>query len=275
MNRNFQTALVFSLLLASGVCLAGSRVIATGGVSPIEGGAGGGLSPWAIIGGYSSSEEIGGSAYFTRARTGDLELQSGGITASWDNRLELSATRQQLSVRPQRQDIGVDVYGLKARVLGQLTYSALPQISVGLQHKRNRDVVAGATGEIADDHGTDVYLAASKFWFAAVANRDLLVNVTARRTSAVETGFLGFASSSELVFEGSAVLFLSRRWVAGVEYRQKPNLVSVVEEDDWGDLFVGYYPHKNLSIVLARVDMQDVGGLRDQRGWYLSLQGHL
>lgn len=40
----------------------GSRLWATGGVTSVGGAAGGGLSPWALLGGYASDEEWGGHA---------------------------------------------------------------------------------------------------------------------------------------------------------------------------------------------------------------------
>lgn len=48
-------------LLATPVALAdvGSRIWATGGVTTIEGSAGGGLVPWALLGSYADDEEWG------------------------------------------------------------------------------------------------------------------------------------------------------------------------------------------------------------------------
>ena len=36
-----------------------NKLLLTGGVSNIEGSAGGGLTPWAVIGGYGTADEIG------------------------------------------------------------------------------------------------------------------------------------------------------------------------------------------------------------------------
>ena len=57
--------------LASNQILAGERLLATGGVMQIEGSAGGGLTPWALIAGYGTREEIGASAFYTHAKTND------------------------------------------------------------------------------------------------------------------------------------------------------------------------------------------------------------
>lgn len=60
--------LYFLIFLYSGVMShtlwAGERLLATGGVMQIEGSAGGGLTPWALIAGYGTREEIGASAFF-------------------------------------------------------------------------------------------------------------------------------------------------------------------------------------------------------------------
>lgn len=44
---------------------AGDRLLATGGVTQIEGAAGGGLMPWAVISGYGTDQQIGGSLFYT------------------------------------------------------------------------------------------------------------------------------------------------------------------------------------------------------------------
>ena len=48
-----------------------SKLLLTGGVTNIEGAAGGGLTPWAVIGGYGTKEQIGGNAFYTQARAND------------------------------------------------------------------------------------------------------------------------------------------------------------------------------------------------------------
>jgi hypothetical protein len=57
---------VFALLLAFGATASaaglpepGSRLHATGGVSQIEGAGGGGLTPWVLITGYGSRDQVG------------------------------------------------------------------------------------------------------------------------------------------------------------------------------------------------------------------------
>lgn len=44
----------------------GNKLLLTGGLSQVEGSAGGGLVPWAVIGGYGTRDEIGANAFYTR-----------------------------------------------------------------------------------------------------------------------------------------------------------------------------------------------------------------
>ena len=49
----------------------GTKLIATGGVMQVEGAAGGGLTPWALIGGLGTEDEIGASAFATTVNVDD------------------------------------------------------------------------------------------------------------------------------------------------------------------------------------------------------------
>ena len=56
-----QIIILLILTVASSTLIAGERLLATGGVMQIEGSAGGGLTPWALIAGYGTREENGAS----------------------------------------------------------------------------------------------------------------------------------------------------------------------------------------------------------------------
>lgn len=264
--------------LAAPTAQAGSRIVATGGVTPIEGGGGGGITPWALITGYGSSGEVGVTAFATRVDVDDFRLDSLGVAVGWHDRLEVSFARQALDVHPLDLTLKQDVFGLKARLAGNLLYTAMPQISVGVQHKRNRSFDVPAALGASDDTGTDVYVSAAKLWFAALFERNVFANATLRRTEANEIGLLGFDAAGEdasLVVEGSLGLFLDDRWVLGYEYRQKPDHLSTVQENDWQDLFLAYFPSKHVSVVAAWAMLDEIAGLPDQDGWYLSVQAAL
>lgn len=57
----------------------GSRHLATGGVTQIEGSAGSGIVPWAVLPGYGQKDEWGGEAFGTYVNTNDYELSMVGL----------------------------------------------------------------------------------------------------------------------------------------------------------------------------------------------------
>lgn len=276
--------LMAALLLCTTSAFAdpGSRIWATGGVSTIEGSAGGGLVPWALMAGYASDDEWGGTLNLSRAEFDDYTLNVAGAALNWNNRIEVSIARQTLDLDTLgavlgEDELNQDIFGLKVRLLGDLLYSDYGQWSLGVQHKRQRNFTVPDAIGARSQNGTDVYLSGSKLFFAAIFERNLLVNGTIRGTKANQGGLLGFGgdrnNSYEAMLETSVGVFLDRRWLAGVEYRQKPDNLSFAGEDDWWDLFLAWVPDRRLSVTAAWVNLGDVAGLEKQRGLYLSLQG--
>ncbi|WP_273204680.1 DUF3034 family protein [Marinobacter subterrani] len=266
----------------------GSRIWATGGVTSIEGSAGGGLVPWALLGSYASDQEWGGTLAISRARVDDYSLSVTGAGLNWHNRVELTVAQQTLDLDSlvftlkdgfglEQDELRQNIFGAKVRLAGDVLYSPWGQWSAGVQHKRLQDfTVPGAIGA-RDDSGTDVYVSASKLFFAALMDRNLLVNLTARGTRANQGGLLGFGGDRnngyQVMLEGSVGLFINRQWLVGTEYRQKPDNLGFATEDDWYDLFVAWVPDRRLAVTAALVNLGDVATLADQQGAYLSLQG--
>ncbi|MGI8740186.1 MAG: DUF3034 family protein [Gammaproteobacteria bacterium] len=261
---------------------ADGRLLATGGALQIEGSAGGGLVPWAVLAGYGTRDEYGSAFAISRVDTGDytLDVLGGGITLF--NRVELSFARQEfdlgtLGVMLEQPDavLRQNIFGAKLRLLGDLIYTPWPQISLGAQYKHNLDFdIPNAVGA-EDDSGVDVYLAASKLFLGALAGRNLLLNTTVRSTEANQLGLLGFGGGKggrDLVFEGSVAVLLDRFTALGVEYRQKPDNLAFAREEDWWDVFIGYFPKKHLSFVAAYADLGTIAGLGRQTGLYLSVE---
>src|SRR5690606_2077556 len=121
-----------------------SRLLATGGASTIEGSAGGGIVPMAVLSGYGAREEQGGAVFASHVQVDDYSLSVAGASWSWRNRVEVSVAEQRLSHRPLSELLGVDdtrirqtVVGAKVRLAGDLIYTPLPQISLGAQYKKN------------------------------------------------------------------------------------------------------------------------------------------
>ena len=121
--------LLATLALASPLAQADTgKLLLTGGVSSITGSAGGGITPWAVIGSNATEGEWGATAFTTRAVTQDYALTSYGAALAWNERVELSVARQDFdagaavalnSIAPfgvqPGQHIRMDVLGLKLR----------------------------------------------------------------------------------------------------------------------------------------------------------------
>lgn len=289
MKRLSTAAFAASLL---GVCAPGAhageietggKLLLTHGVSTVEGGAGGGLSTWAVIAGDETNHGVGGEIHATYVDVKDYSLRAVGGAIGWHDRVELSATRQEFDTGATGAKLGLGkgftfkqtVLGAKVRVLGDAVYtqdSWIPQVSVGAQYKdNNQDAIVRAVGA-KKDSGVDFYVAATKL----LLDKSLVLNGTVRLTKANQTGLLGFGGdqndSYRPQFEGSAGYLLSKRLVVGAEYRTKPSNLSFAKEDDWMDLFAAYAVNKHLSVTAAYVDLGDIATFKNQRGFYLSLQ---
>ncbi len=284
-RRVFWRAMLLACLpwLAAPVFASQGRLLATGGATQVEGAAGGGIVPWAVLAGYGTEDELGGTAFLTRVDTGDYALDAHGVAFTLYNRLELSVARQSFDLGELQRQLALpwdsldqDIYGAKLRIAGDLVYTRMPQVSVGVQHKRLRDGTLPLAVGARDDAGTDVYVSATKLFLDAAGGYQLLLNGTLRSTRANQGGLLGFGgdrtSGRSLVFEGSAAVLPNPRVALGVEYRQKPDNLGFAREDDWYDLFVAWFPSKHVAVVGAWADLGSFATLDRLRGAYLSLQ---
>ncbi|MGQ7249144.1 DUF3034 family protein [Halomonas sp. V046] len=255
---------------------AGSRLLATGGVTQIEGAAGGGLTPWGVLAGTASEGEWALSAAHSQAWLDDYSLEVSAVAANLYDRLELSWARQTLTLDTLGGDVEQDIVGAKLRLIGDPLYHPWGSWSLGVQVKRLEDASLARAVGARDDDGVDVYLSGTKLYFAALAGRNLIANLTLRSTKANQGGLLGFGGDRDddrsLVVEGSLGVMLAPSWVVGVEYRQKPDNLGFAEEQAWQDAFVAWLPSKHISVTGAWLDLGDVAGLADQQGGYLSLQ---
>lgn len=274
--------LLAGLAAGNAVADSGSRLLATGGVTQVEGSAGGGLTPWALIAGYGSNEQVHGTAYFTKVTPRDFDLESVGAAVGIYNRLELSFARQHfgLGSTVPGQTIDQQIVGAKLRLLGDAVFDAdtwLPQLALGLQYKRNLDfdLVPQALGA-KHASGSDIYFNATKVYLAGLCGYNTLLNATLRFTKANQFGLLGFGGDLndryQPQFEASAGVFLNRHWLLGGEFRQKPNNLSAFEEPSAKDLFIAYLPNKSLAFTAAYVDLGRIADKTAQRGAYLSAQ---
>mgnify|MGYP003624388349 CR=1 FL=1 len=280
----FFTCYLFSFSSTSSAYDVGSRILATGGVTQIEGSAGSGIVPWAVLSGYGQKGEWGGDVFGTYANTDDYDLSVIGANVAIDNRVELSVATQILGIDAIARPLGLPdnelkqfVAGVKVRLFGDLIYTMLPQVSFGIQYKKNTDFDVPALTGAKDDHGVDFYLAATKLWLSGINGYPVLLNTVVRSTKANQLGLLGFGGdlddSRSLMFEGSIGILLRRDLVLGMDYRQKPDNLSFAKEDDWMDFFLAWFPNKHLSITGAWTELGDIAGKTDQSGFYISLEG--
>jgi hypothetical protein len=268
------------LLGATGPVRAGERLEWTGAVSQVEGSAGAGLVPWALIGGLETDTQTGASAFVTYVSTQDFALRSGGASVDWHDRVELSFARQRFdagSVAPGLV-LGQDIVGMKVRLAGDAVFAPdrwMPQIALGAQWKRTLDFdgIPRAVGAAGGDD-VDLYLSATKLYFAAIAGCNVVVDATLRRTRANQFGLLGFGgdgSGYKYMPEASVSVLLSDDVMLGAEYRDKPSNLRAFGESGAEDVFLGWSPVKNLSLIAAWADLGRIAGKDAQRGVYLSV----
>ena len=296
------------LLLATGLLLgtaaahaATGKLLLTGGVSTVEGAAGGGISPWALIGTQATEGEFGASAFASRVATRDYGLSVAGVAVAWNNRLEFSVAQQELDTGVTGRGLGLpglrlrqNIAGAKVRIAGDAVLNSdtwLPQVAIGVQAKSLKDSGLGPTLSAlgAKRRGTDLYVSASKLFLA----QGVLVNGTLRLTKANQNGLLGHGGrlggdddGYSLQPEISVAWLLNRQLAVGFEFRGMPDklkragaaagLGDGLRAGDWADVFVAWAPSPHLSLTAAYVDLGRVvpatTGQRRQTGAYLSAQ---
>jgi hypothetical protein len=269
------------------------KLLLTGGVSSVDGAAGGGLTPWAVTASYATQGQFGFTAHGTRVSTQDYAMNTYGMAAGIGDRIEISLARQDFDTGRTGTALGLpglhlkqDIVGLKWHFAGDAVLDSdswMPQLAIGLEHKRvdaaSLEPTLGLLG--ADLSGTDLYLSATKLLLA----EGLLVNGTLRITKANQNGLLGFGGSEHdsysLQPEVSLAWLLRKDLAIGLEYRAKPDnlnpsaLGAGLKEDDWADVFIAWAPCKNFSLTAAYVDLGHIVPAvvaKRQTGTYLSAQ---
>jgi len=280
--------LAFSLLVCASASQADSiftyasgKLLLTGGVSQVEGAAGGGLTPWATIGGYETRDQIGANAFYTTIGTQDYRITSQGALVGLYDRVELSYARQDFDTQAVGTALGLgygymisqETVGVKVRLLGDAILDQdhwWPQVSVGAQFKTNKNGALVKALGARDDQSADYYVSATKLYLA----NGVLLNGTLRATKANQFGILGYGgidNDYHLQFEGSVAYLVNRRLAVGAEVRTKPDNLAVSKEGAAVDLFAAYAMSKHLSLTLAYADLGNIV-TRRQSGLYGSIQ---
>ena len=276
------------------------KLLLTGGVSSVDGAAGGGLTPWAVIGTNATDGEIGASAFVTRVGTKDYGLTGYGAAVGLHDRVELSVAAQDFDTKGTGTALGFPglhlkqtILGAKARVYGDAVLDSdnlIPQVAVGMQYKTLGSTRLDGTLTTlgAKRSGVDFYVSATKL----LLGQSLLLNATMRATKANQNGLLGFGATLggkedkySLQPEFSVAYLLSRNLAVGAEYRfmrnkleaagNAANLGNGLRSGDWKNVFVAWAPSKNFSLTLAYVDLGLIVpavATRKQTGYYLSGQ---
>ena len=289
------------IITASPVANRQGKLLLTGGVSSLDGAAGGGLTPWATIAGYASDQATAVTVHSTRVTTNDYGLNTYGLALGIRNQWEVSLGRQSFDTGVTGPGLGIpglrltqDILGAKWRVSGDTILDSdnwQPQIAVGVELKNLQssglDATLSALG--ARKTGVDMYVSATKLFLAP----GILVNATLRATNANQNGLLGFGATlgglrdqHQLMPELSLAWLASRNLAVGMEYRRMPNnlqeagaaagLGDGLRAQDWKGVFIAWAPNKMASFTLAYVDLGVVvpatTGNRTQTGTYLSVQ---
>jgi hypothetical protein len=261
----------------------------TAGFSDVDGAGGGGLSPWALITGYGTSDSWGANAHYTEVPLRDFRLRSYGIAVGILDRFELSAAADKFDAYGAPLSglaVSQHIVAAKVRLSGDAVYdqdSWAPQTALGVEYKKNSGISGvpglydprqlGATGTSS----SDFYLSATKVLLA----QSLLVNLTLRYTSANQLGLLGFGGDLDrhrsVEPELTLAYIVTRKFAVGAEYRAMPHNLSVDQERDAYDAFAAYTFTRNVSLVAAYVSLGSIlapvtARSHDQHGAYLSLQ---
>ncbi len=274
-------ALTFSSLIYS--FERSDKLLLTAGVNSLEGSAGGGLTPWAFIGGYGTDKQIGANAYITNVKTSDYNMVSTGALVGLYDRVELSFAHQVFDTRDVGAALGLgqgyelkqNIFGIKVKLLGDAVLgqgSWLPQIAFGIQIKDHEQPKVVKSFGARSGTGIDYYLSATKVFLS----QSVLTNITLRATKSNQLGIMGHGGdrkdSYELLPEISLGYLFTRKLIAGFEYRFKPNNLGVATEDDWLDVFAAYTFNKNFSATLAYSYLGNIVLKDKQSSLYTSIQ---
>lgn len=255
-------------------------------VTNIDGQAGGGIVPWALL-------SSGPTVAYTHITTQNLNIDSLAINTSFANRVEVSYARNMLNDTGSALGNGnntdsVDNLGVKVKINDMS--DSMPQFAVGAVYKKLSgnlydNVLSPGLG--VNNSSTDVYAAASKI---VNMGKTVLLNGVIRATKADELGLLGFGGGStagapsgyKLVPEVSAEVFAASNVVVGAEYRKMPNFAvagvtdGILHPNSAYDFHVVYVANKTFTLTAAYANLGEVApgvnGTNRQNGLFLQGQ---
>ena len=90
------------------------------------------------------------------------------------------------------------------------------------------------------ENSTDFGISATKL--TTLSKRPVVLDIGVRSTKALGLGLFGFGTDRKLKLEGSAAVFLTPEFAAGVEFKQQ------IEAETWKDIAFRYVASDNLNI---------------------------
>ncbi|HUT35296.1 MAG TPA: DUF3034 family protein [Planctomycetota bacterium] len=306
--RKARSLLLAAVLAAASVTLAGEGPAAEAKkaapppipLHTIEGTSGVFITPTAYFANLPEDGGIWGkpSFAFSAVKLGEKNLLATTVTTNLFKRVEFGYSFMRLhlgdwahdvraatTLRPQNH---VEMHTLSARYMlvreGEWGKAWVPAITAGLSWKHNDSIMdinrdlAGTCKLIGvrDDDGFDFTLTASKMITGVLPN-PLILSAGLRSTEAAQIGLLGFTHDRDIVFEGSAVYFLTSRVLLAAEYRQKPDNLKripglVGNEDDWWTLAAAYIVNDHCTAALGYGHFGTILNHDENASWALQLK---
>ena len=148
---------------------------------------------------------------------------------------------------------------------GEFDQKWIPALTFGTHYKYNdgiadvRSAVKAAAGSdvlgnagIAHNQGVDYTLYASKLF--TQLPRPILIELGGRATDGVWNGLGGFTAHYSFLFEGNAVVFITKQLALAAEYREQPNDYKPVgdlvkKEGDWWTIDAAYVVNNHLTLA--------------------------
>ena len=319
------------------------RILGTGAVTAVDGAAGGGINPWAVISGYGTNQQIGATVFYSHVLLNNYNMDAYGASVGLFNRIELSYARQSFSLGNTGQaldnriiktaaggtnplgygggttsdaltafhllppggpaffgdnyQLNQDIIGLKVRLFGNIVYDQNwwePQVSLGVDYHHSEMPKNLAETLHVSRNAMSYYLSATKVWLHGIFGLTTLADVNIDVTNANQQGLLGFGGVNGMGYKvlpaASVGVFLNRHVVLGAEYRDMPqnqliapsgavangldvgNVANAASKTSaWKDVYVAWFPYKQLSLTAAYVNLGTIATEKNQSGLYLSL----
>jgi hypothetical protein len=279
-----------TMLLAAGTAWAGVPIFT------IEGEGGGGLTPWAYLtnppkdGALFGKPAVGASYIFPT----NFQLSLYHINETIGDRLELGFTRTIYDTSQVTGQNGTLEAGVQEVVM-DTWHAKVVLVSASVEFKDNKDIAllndrlggALALAGLDDDNGVDYVVSVTKLFKSTPLGMPVLCNLSGRYSEAYQTGYLGFVDDGNFLPEISIAVLPESNVAVGFEYRWKPDEMDdisaavlgltgankvTLQEDDWADFFIAYFPTPGLSITGAIVNFGNLVDRKVNSGLYMNMK---